>query len=696
MTTPPTMAAQEVFGPPFLDFLAALMRALNTARLYASGHDLFKKNIQTLYEKFQKILGEREFLFIGCARDTVFLEGNFYQSKDTHLQNFLKYSHALGISHLLLDRRAEADELNALVSLLAGARPGQGDELLAAIPRENIRHAQIGLLDYAIFTTGQALASQIALDTEDEVLWRQLILQPAAAATLHLSPERVKQLSHLAEDLEEMKRLLLQLDTQMQEKQEGISATQRGAVLGNFIQNIGRTLQAIDPEKRRTFAGHIGSILGGLEPKLKSQILGSVPPDAMGTQEAGVIHEIFLAMPDNALVYLLLDALKGEGAASRCFNNLFRRALVKYKEPGMLLTLIRQEMNRATQERRPGDLTHWQQLEQILMREQEIKSLNEQYHMEIEALATSIQMQKPLVEEDEKKRLVGTLSAASLGREKARLIIDVIRLPSGMRPKAVMPALLEGISGTLTRLMGERDFQEIGILLRELYLALSGSPQEAQIHSSMNALFNTEQVGELLKSHLSRCRTYEPKETMTADAVCQIFPEKAGSLLLETFLSLKTDESPQAKWILSTLGGFGPVMARLITRRLLDAPEHQLFRLLDLAMLSREKKLGLGVEALLERENQELRLKAILTLSELRAEHSVPRLKEILFQKSWIKTKKVKDLQTAAARALGRIGTREARRALEEAVSDASGEIQDLCRELLITPGETHDGSVQE
>ncbi|MEW6665765.1 MAG: hypothetical protein AB1512_11170 [Thermodesulfobacteriota bacterium] len=691
------MAPQEpVFGPPFLEFLAALMRALNTARLYASGHDLFRKNIQSLHEKFLKNLDKREFLFIGCARDAVFLEGNFYEAKDPHFQNFLKFFHALGISHLLLDRRTDMEELSALVGLLAGARPGQGDELLAAIPRENIRHAQIGLLDFSIFTTAQAVASQLAPGTEDEVLWRQLILQPAAATTVHLTPERVKQLTHLSEDMEDLKRLLLQLDSQMQEKQQGISAAQRGAVLGNFIQNLGRTLEGIDPERRRVFAEHIGLILGGLEPRLKSQILGSVPPDAAGGEEAGVIHEIFQAIPDRALIYVLLDALTSEGAGSPCFNNLFRRAVVKYKEPGMLLSLIRQEMNRATQERRPGVLNRWQQLEQILMREQEIKSLNEQYHREIEALATSIQMQKPMVEEEEKKRLVGTLGAEFLGREKARLIIDVVGRPYGMRPKAVLPALVESLSGTLTRLMGERDFQETGILLRELYLALSGSSQDAQVRSSINSLFSTEQVGELLESHLSRCRAYEPKETMTADAICQIFPEKAGSIILDIFLGLKAEDSPQGKWILSTLGGLIPAVTRLLTRRLLDAPENQIPRLLDLAVLSGEKKLGPGVEALLERENHELKLKALLTLAELRAEHSVPRLREILLQKSWIKTRKVRDLQTAAARALSRIGTQEARSALEEAVSGASGDIQDLCRELLKAPGETHGGSIQE
>ncbi|MBN1105582.1 MAG: HEAT repeat domain-containing protein [Deltaproteobacteria bacterium] len=659
------------------------MRGLNTARLYASGHELYKKNIQTLHVKFQEALGDRDFLFIGCANESVFLEGTFHPAKDTHVKSFLKLFHSLGISHVLLDTNTTTDELESFIGLLAGARQGQGDEVLSAMPRENIRHVQIGLLDYSVFSAIQSIAVQVAQNTQDEILWRQLILQPVATAALHLTPERIKQLTRLTDDVEELKKLLVQLDSQMTEKHHRISPAQRGLVLGNFIQNLGRTLAGIDAGRRSAFAHHVSLILSGLEPRMKIQILGSVPPDSLEEKEAGVLHEIIEEIPDSQLVYLLVDALREEGAGSPCFNNLFKGAVAKYKEPGMLLTLIRQEMHRATQERKPGVLSHWQQLEQFLMREQEIKSLNEQYHMEIQALATSIQMQKPMVEEEEKNRLLNTLQPETLAREKAKLIIDVIRYPGTARTGDVLSALLEGLSGALTRLFGERDLQTLGMLLRELYLALSGIGQETLVRNSIGALFNTEEIGELLKSLLSRCRTYEPKETMTIDAVCHLYPEKAGNYLMDLFMDLKSQDSPQERWISSTLGTLGPSLARILTRRLHDAREEHLPKLLDLVALCGERHLGVAVEDLVDHPKHELRLKAIGTLGELKAERAIPRLKEILLQKSWLKGKKLKDLQTSAARALAGIGTEEARAVLQEVAREGPSELRALCGELL-------------
>jgi len=86
-TTPSTGPPEGPLEPAFLEFASAFMRGLNTARLYASGHELFKKNIQALHVRFREVLGEREFLFIGCARESVFLEGTFYPAKDTFYLN---------------------------------------------------------------------------------------------------------------------------------------------------------------------------------------------------------------------------------------------------------------------------------------------------------------------------------------------------------------------------------------------------------------------------------------------------------------------------------------------------------------------------------------------------------------------------------------------------------------------------------
>jgi hypothetical protein len=49
-------------------------------------------------------MGDRDLLFLGCARDEVFLEGSFYPAKEPHTQKFLKFFHFLRISHVLFEK----------------------------------------------------------------------------------------------------------------------------------------------------------------------------------------------------------------------------------------------------------------------------------------------------------------------------------------------------------------------------------------------------------------------------------------------------------------------------------------------------------------------------------------------------------------------------------------------------------------
>ena len=56
-----------------IDFIAAFMRAINTARLYASGHDLLKKQTAQLYTKLKDAIADKDLLYLGFAKDTLFL-----------------------------------------------------------------------------------------------------------------------------------------------------------------------------------------------------------------------------------------------------------------------------------------------------------------------------------------------------------------------------------------------------------------------------------------------------------------------------------------------------------------------------------------------------------------------------------------------------------------------------------------------
>ena len=138
----------------------------------------------------------------------------------------------------------------------------------------------------------------------------------------------------------------------------------------------------------------------------------------------------------------MADALKDSGANSQCFSNLFQRTLGRYREPSLLLPLIRQEMYKATMEFQPGRLSHWQHLEELFLQQQESEQLNAQYRKEIESLAASLQIKASMVEDEEMARLLRTMAPEPLIAPKARLIIDLLRHPHPPQVEAFISHLM--------------------------------------------------------------------------------------------------------------------------------------------------------------------------------------------------------------------------------------------------------------
>jgi hypothetical protein len=353
-------------------------------------------------------------------------------------------------------------------------------------------------------------------------------------------------------------------------------------------------------------------------------------------------------------------------------------------------------MYKATMEFQPGRLSHWQHLEELFLQQQESEQLNAQYRKEIESLAASLQIKTPVVEDEEIARLLSTMAPEPLIAAKARLIIDLLRYPHPPQLQAFIPPLLESLGDMMRNLMSRERFKAVGTLLRAVFIILTNLPDEALARKTMNAQLSAEEVGGLIKDLMKDCKTYESKETAAIDAICQVFPEKTGGFLIDRFLALETDEGPQAQWLSTTLATLGPRLSRILSQRLQDAPARTLLRLLDLVALSSDKQLGSAVEPLLDHQGQEIRIKAISTLGHLRADRSVPRLEQILFQKSLLKSKKTKTFQMAAAQAMAKIGTKEAHAALKRVAREGSGDLQARCKELIQSSGREHDSANQE
>jgi hypothetical protein len=292
------------------------------------------------------------------------------------------------------------------------------------------------------------------------------------------------------------------------------------------------------------------------------------------------------------------------------------------------------------------------------------------------------------VEQEEKRRLLTTLSPEALALQKAHLIADILDRPhTPAQVSEYFPPMLQELGGLLSQFLHEEKARVIGQLLRQVFLTLNHYPQDSVVRSSISAWFTAEDIHALLESLLEKCRTYQAEEMSPVNALCQLFPEKASLFMIERFAGIQDQESAQGRWVLTTLMSLGPFLGKALFRKFKNAPEEEIPGLISLAEISMDRQLASSLEELLGHKKFEIRSLAVAALGRLKAERSVPFLSEILSQRSWLAGKKTKSLQTQAARALFAIGTPKAKSALTQIAGEGSGEIQRLCMELSTSLG---------
>jgi hypothetical protein len=342
------------------------------------------------------------------------------------------------------------------------------------------------------------------------------------------------------------------------------------------------------------------------------------------------------------------------------------------------------EMNRATQERRPGSLNHWQLLEQLVVRHQETEEFNARYQRAIEDLETSLKIQQPMIEQEEMARLGRTLDSEFLSLSKARLVLDLlIHTHSSKEADLFLLPLLGSLGDTVRNVLIHKRPRLAGNLLRQVFLSLNRFPREKAAREVIYSWLRQEDVREVLTSLMEKCRTYSSQETAALTAVCHLYPEKAGAYLVELFLPLDDRSTAQYQWTLTTLASIAPRLTKILDQQFEKVSETSLPNLIELVGLIMDEGMAPAVEELLAHKDHAIRAMAVRTLGHLRSSSSVDRLRDILLGRSWIMGKRMKSLQTDAARALAEIGTVEAKGILHQFASEGSGDLQTLCRKLL-------------
>jgi len=641
-----------------------------------------KDQAQTIHDLLYKALESRDVLFLGCAGESLFFEGSLYEVQDPHLEKLLKLFRLLGISHVQFDQGITTNEIESLIDILAGARQGQGKEVVSALRREQVGKVKFGLLDYSMFSAVQKVSTRLAEKSEDQAILRDLILQPEAMNAANIPSKQVKELAGLSQDAENLKNKLLQIDRELSQKHLRVAVSHRGVLLCNFLQNLGGILKQVAPKRREQFPRVVAVVLDFLDQRLKIEILGAPDPDFEKEEQPSVISEIVQFMPDEPFVHFLVAALKDAGPSSPAFRNLFKRALLKYKPPSVLSVLVRREMDQVARTSEAANLAYWHRLEQFLFQQQETRELNERYRNEIEALVTSMRLEIPSAEDEEMARLRKSLTPGPVKAAKAQLIYDVINRGFTSQDEAAFSAMIGLLEEIFRHFFDAKDFHALGDIMRGLFLSLSIS-KETTARKILHSFFTTEELRQFLQTLLDACRSYTPEETATLGAICQLYPERSGEFLLDLLMGLEKEQTDQAHWITTTLVSLGRKITNSITQRFQSASERTLPRLLGLTALLGDKHLASPVEQLLDHRDYEIRLKAIRTLGRLKTERVVPRLAQIVLDHTWLRTKKMKSLQLAAARALSEIDSEKARAVLQQAADEGAPDVRAFCRDLL-------------
>jgi hypothetical protein len=663
------------------DFIIAFMHAVKAGRLYSSGHTLFKQSVKRLQDQLQKVRENRDFFFVGFARDSLLLSDQFFQANDARSRDFLNLFHSLGISDLIIHKEALPQELESFVETISGAKAGQGQEVATALRRENIKLIDIGLLDYSVFSGLESAVSHFMRGKEEAAIWWQLILRPAVARAFHLNPEQMKEILRLSDNPESLKEAITKLDSDLKSHVLGISSAQRGQIIGNFLLNISKAVARIDALKRDVFKENVALLLRSIRPDIRIPILGAATPELIEGEDGSVIRDLIEDMSEQELVHLLIDALSQGGARAAAFNNLFRMALARFKSAGPLLNLVQSEMNRATQERRADSLNLWQHLEQLLVHHQESEEFNAQYRRAIEDLATSIKIQKAMVEEEETARLVRTVSPDSLKLFKAKLIIDLLQEAQGNDSMTL--SLLQSMGVTVQHFVKQGRPRLTGNLLRQVFLSVRELPAKDFLAEEVSIWLSTEDVRNLLKGLIEKCRTYEPWEMSAISSICLLYPEKAGAFLISLYLELGEQEGALRNWVTMTLASIAPHLSRVLSSRITSAPDTALPRLIDLADLFADQQIVPALERLLDHKDYNIRSQVIRTLGRLKSAKSVEHLAQVVLERVWFTGKKQKALKMKALQALAEIQTKEAKAVLEQIASTGSGALQKLSQELL-------------
>jgi len=144
-------------------FFRDLLASLQTAKLYATEHPIFKKSVDKAFLSLKDTLEERGELVIGIIGEELAFEKEIFFDLSQMLKPAIIYLKERGIERIAFYRDVEKDELDKFIGFLANAKERAGIDAQGTLSLMGIKNITVGKLKAAsVSSAGEAQGSPAA------------------------------------------------------------------------------------------------------------------------------------------------------------------------------------------------------------------------------------------------------------------------------------------------------------------------------------------------------------------------------------------------------------------------------------------------------------------------------------------------------------------------------------------------------
>ena len=138
-------------------FIRDFLASLQTAKLYAVAHPIFKKSAQKTHQSLQDILQERDELAIGIIGDELAFEKEIFFDLSRQVRQAVFYLKERGIERIIFYRGVTQEELVQFIGLLAGPKEEIGAEPQEQLSLMGVKNIAVGRIKMGAEPVAQRL-----------------------------------------------------------------------------------------------------------------------------------------------------------------------------------------------------------------------------------------------------------------------------------------------------------------------------------------------------------------------------------------------------------------------------------------------------------------------------------------------------------------------------------------------------------